>query len=87
MQDLGLMNNAFNDFFIKLNKNIVCLLKFYHGNHWNHLKSVESLMHAVVRNLNSKHVHLNESWFRLDCSYIVVQITFSIFYEKTLQSK
>ena len=78
------------------------VLKFYHGfsekyhifEHrtlfatFESLKSVEFGIHVIFRNSNLKHFHSDPSLrFKLHCSYNVVQVTFSIPFEKTLQSK
>ena len=79
MQNLGLINAAFNEFLIISNRNIGFLLKFSPGFReqyyvfefqnlfatFESLKSVEFPMHAVVQNSNSKSFLSNVSSFQI----------------------
>ena len=73
IQNLGLTITAFNEFFIVSSKNGGFVLKIYHGfSEQYHIfelrnllatfksaKSIEFLMHAVIRNSNSRYSHSN----------------------------
>ena len=92
IQSLSSTDVAFNEFLIISNKNIGFLLKSYNefsGQYhifelrslfgtFESLKFIEFSMQAVVGNSNSKYFRSNASSF---------QITFSVRYEKTLQSR
>ena len=79
IQNLGLTNTAFNEFFNILNKNNGFLLNFCHGFSkqyhslelrglfatFESLKSVEFPMRAIIRNSNSKLFHSYASSFRV----------------------